>query len=119
MNALDDLRLHASRKMLRWCLNVLEKIVSNDLHKSLRLRTSRKRRLRESNCRKWPQFGQSDDRYLLNDNAPAYRSPHTHTIEKIVPHQNSTNELPQHPMGLLPVPIKEKILKGTPFCIIE
>ncbi|GFX06414.1 hypothetical protein TNCV_2939421 [Trichonephila clavipes] len=29
MSALDDLRLHGMRKMLRWCLNVFKKIVSS------------------------------------------------------------------------------------------
>ncbi|GFX16831.1 hypothetical protein TNCV_2518091 [Trichonephila clavipes] len=74
MIALDDLLLYGTRKMLRWCLNVFEKIVTKHLHKSLRLHTSRSRRLRESIHCKWPQFCQSDDWYLLRDNAPAHRS---------------------------------------------
>ncbi|GFV45050.1 hypothetical protein TNCV_907971 [Trichonephila clavipes] len=74
MNALDDLRLHGMRKMLRCCLNVFEKIVTKHLHKSLKLHTSRRCRLRESIRRKWPQFWQKDDWYRLHDNSPAHRS---------------------------------------------
>ncbi|GFW98467.1 hypothetical protein TNCV_3790981 [Trichonephila clavipes] len=40
MNAFDDLRLHGTRKMWRWCLNVFEKIVAKHLHKLLRLYSS-------------------------------------------------------------------------------
>ncbi|GFT85010.1 putative mariner transposase [Trichonephila clavipes] len=74
MNALDDLQLHGTRKMLCWCLNVFEKIAAKHLKKLLRLHTSRRRRLRESIYHKWPQFWQSDDWYFLHDNAPAHRS---------------------------------------------
>ncbi|GFW48286.1 hypothetical protein TNCV_1108491 [Trichonephila clavipes] len=51
IKTLDD-RLHETRKMLRWCLNVFEKIVAKNLNKSLRLHTFRRRRLRESISRK-------------------------------------------------------------------
>ncbi|GFX78511.1 uncharacterized protein TNCV_29511 [Trichonephila clavipes] len=71
MKTLDD-QLHGERKMLRWCLNVFEKIVVKHLHKSLKMHTSRRRRLRESICRKRPLFWQSDDWYLLHDNAQAH-----------------------------------------------
>ncbi|GFX38157.1 hypothetical protein TNCV_3837561 [Trichonephila clavipes] len=40
MNKSND-RLHGMRKMLRWCLNVFEKIVVKHLHKSLKIHTSR------------------------------------------------------------------------------
>ncbi|GFV52428.1 putative mariner transposase [Trichonephila clavipes] len=60
--------------MLRWCLNVFEKIVVKHLHKSLKIHTSRRRRLKESIRRKKSQFRQSDDWYLLHDNAPAHCS---------------------------------------------
>ncbi|GFT20109.1 hypothetical protein TNCV_4994721 [Trichonephila clavipes] len=65
-----------SRKanMLRWCLNVFEKIVAKHLHKSLRLHTSRGRCLMESIRCKWPHVWQSDDWYLLQNNASAHRS---------------------------------------------
>ncbi|GFX03571.1 hypothetical protein TNCV_4751561 [Trichonephila clavipes] len=46
MNTLGD-RLHGTRKMLRWCLKVFEKIVAKHLKNSLRLHTSGIRRLRE------------------------------------------------------------------------
>ncbi|GFW98680.1 hypothetical protein TNCV_2758581 [Trichonephila clavipes] len=59
MNTLEDLRRHGTRKMLRWCLNVLEKIVVKHLHKSLKVHTSQRRRLRESIRRKRPQLRQS------------------------------------------------------------
>ncbi|GFX02588.1 hypothetical protein TNCV_728421 [Trichonephila clavipes] len=55
MNTLDD-RLHGTQKMLCWYLNVFEKIVVKHLHKSLKIHTSRRRRLRQSICRKRPQF---------------------------------------------------------------
>ncbi|GFW88638.1 hypothetical protein TNCV_829071 [Trichonephila clavipes] len=61
--------------MLHWCLNVFEKIVIKHLHKSLKIHTSRRRRLKESICRKRPQFWQGDDWYLIYDNATAHRSP--------------------------------------------
>ncbi|GFU33204.1 hypothetical protein TNCV_4157071 [Trichonephila clavipes] len=70
---LDD-RLHGTRKMLRWCLNVFENIVVKHLYKSLKIHTSRIRRLRESIRRKRPQFWHGDDWYLLHDNAPAHES---------------------------------------------
>ncbi|GFU85689.1 hypothetical protein TNCV_5126981 [Trichonephila clavipes] len=60
--------------MLRWCLNVFEKIVDKHLKNLLRLQTSRRRHLRESIRRKRPQFWQSDDWYHLQNNAPAHRS---------------------------------------------
>ncbi|GFV03607.1 hypothetical protein TNCV_5005281 [Trichonephila clavipes] len=72
MNALDYLQLHGTHKMLRWCLKVFEKIIAKHLHKSLRLHTSRRCHLRESIRRKWPQFGQKGDWYLLHDNESAY-----------------------------------------------
>ncbi|GFV57819.1 hypothetical protein TNCV_3071981 [Trichonephila clavipes] len=59
-NTLDD-RLHGTCKMLRWCLNVLEKIVVKHLLKSLKMPTSRRRRLRESIRGKRLRFWQSDD----------------------------------------------------------
>ncbi|GFU49872.1 hypothetical protein TNCV_4686371 [Trichonephila clavipes] len=55
--------------MLRWCLNVFEKIVVKYLLKSLKIHTSRRRRLRESIRHKQPQFW-----HLPHDNAPAHRS---------------------------------------------
>ncbi|GFU09579.1 hypothetical protein TNCV_3026261 [Trichonephila clavipes] len=73
MNTLDD-RLHGMRKMLRWCLNVFEKIIVQHLHKALKGHTSRRRRFRERIRRNRSQFWHSDDRYLLHDNAPAHRS---------------------------------------------
>ncbi|GFV38972.1 hypothetical protein TNCV_965381 [Trichonephila clavipes] len=72
MNALDEFRLHGTRKMLHWSLNVFEKIVAGHLHKSPRLHTSRRRSLRKSIRRKRSQFWQSDGWYLLRDNAPAH-----------------------------------------------
>ncbi|GFT25034.1 hypothetical protein TNCV_179491 [Trichonephila clavipes] len=75
MNALDDFRLHETRKMLRWCLNVLEKIVAKHLNKSLRLHPYRTRRLRESIRHKWPRFWQSADWFLLHENTPVLRYP--------------------------------------------
>ncbi|GFU31900.1 hypothetical protein TNCV_1111551 [Trichonephila clavipes] len=47
-----------TRKMLRWFLNVFEKIVAKHLHKSLKLHTSRRHHLREPIRRKLPQFWQ-------------------------------------------------------------
>ncbi|GFY25552.1 hypothetical protein TNCV_2486721 [Trichonephila clavipes] len=47
LNTFDN-RLYGTQRMLRWCLNVFEKIVVKHLHKSLKLHTSRRRRLRES-----------------------------------------------------------------------
>ncbi|GFU73844.1 histone-lysine n-methyltransferase setmar-like protein [Trichonephila clavipes] len=73
MNPLDD-RLHGTRKMLRWCLNMFEKIVVKYLHKSLKIHTSRRCRLRESIRRKRPQFWQSDDWNFVHNNAPKHRS---------------------------------------------
>ncbi|GFU72942.1 hypothetical protein TNCV_4636761 [Trichonephila clavipes] len=73
MNTLDD-RLHGTWKMLCLYLNVFVKIVVKRLHKPLKLHTSRKCLLRESIRRKRLQFWQSDDQYLLQDKAPAYRS---------------------------------------------
>ncbi|GFV70697.1 hypothetical protein TNCV_2022611 [Trichonephila clavipes] len=69
MDALDDLRLHGTRKMLHWCLIVLEKIVVKHLNKSLRLHISRRCRLRESIRHKQTQFWQSDGWYLLHENS--------------------------------------------------
>ncbi|GFX20478.1 hypothetical protein TNCV_3488351 [Trichonephila clavipes] len=43
----DD-RLQGTRKMLRWCLNILEKIIVRRLHKPLKIHTSRIGCLRES-----------------------------------------------------------------------
>ncbi|GFW49882.1 hypothetical protein TNCV_1885451 [Trichonephila clavipes] len=68
----ECLQLHETLKMLRWCLDVFEKIVAKHLNKSLRLHTSRRRHLRESIRRKRLQFWRSDDWYLLQDNAPAH-----------------------------------------------
>ncbi|GFX84519.1 hypothetical protein TNCV_560341 [Trichonephila clavipes] len=62
-NALDDLRLHGTRKMLRLCLNVYKKIVTKYMNKSLTLYTSRRRHLTESLRCKKPQFLQS----VMND----------------------------------------------------
>ncbi|GFY30768.1 hypothetical protein TNCV_3119281 [Trichonephila clavipes] len=53
---------------------VRSKIVAKHLNKSLRLLTSRRRRLRESIRRKRSQFWQSDNWYLLHDNSPAHQS---------------------------------------------
>ncbi|GFU66657.1 hypothetical protein TNCV_3111411 [Trichonephila clavipes] len=39
MNMLDD-RLHGTREMLCWCLNVFEKIVVKHLHKLQKIHTS-------------------------------------------------------------------------------
>ncbi|GFV53488.1 hypothetical protein TNCV_4746361 [Trichonephila clavipes] len=64
-NALDDLRLNGMQKMLRWFLNVFQKIVAEHLQKLPRLHTSRRRRLRETIHRKRPHFWQSEDWYLL------------------------------------------------------
>ncbi|GFW64378.1 hypothetical protein TNCV_274021 [Trichonephila clavipes] len=69
MDALHDFRLNETLKMLRWCLNVFGKIIDKHLHKSLRGHISRRRRLRESIRRKWSQFWQSGDWYLLRDNS--------------------------------------------------
>ncbi|GFT66167.1 hypothetical protein TNCV_650191 [Trichonephila clavipes] len=44
----ECVRQPSSRKTLRWCLNVFRNIVAKHLNKSLRLYTSRRRRLRES-----------------------------------------------------------------------
>ncbi|GFU29917.1 hypothetical protein TNCV_1686941 [Trichonephila clavipes] len=55
MCTLDD-QLHGKWKMLRWCLNVFEKIVSKHFHKSLTIITFRRRRLRKSICCKRSQF---------------------------------------------------------------
>ncbi|GFU90257.1 retrovirus-related Pol polyprotein from transposon 412 [Trichonephila clavipes] len=60
--------------MLLWCLNVFEKIVVRHLHISLKTHISRRRRLREFIRHKRPHFGQSDNSYVLNDNASAHRS---------------------------------------------
>ncbi|GFT97735.1 hypothetical protein TNCV_4229241 [Trichonephila clavipes] len=66
MKTLED-RLHETRKMLRRCLNVFKKIVDKNLHKSLKIHTSRTHRVRESIRRKRPQYWHSDDWYLLPD----------------------------------------------------
>ncbi|GFV37337.1 mariner Mos1 transposase [Trichonephila clavipes] len=92
MNTLDD-RLHGTLKMLRWCLNVFEKIVVKHLHKSLKIYTSRRRRLRESIRRKRHQFWQSDDWYLLHDSAQAHRS----QLVKEFLAKTRTNVFPYHP----------------------
>ncbi|GFX00402.1 DUF4817 domain-containing protein [Trichonephila clavipes] len=68
-------------------------IVFKHLYKSLRRRTSRRRRLRESIRRKRPQFWQSDDWHLLNYKAPAHRS----QLVKEFFAETSTNVLPHPP----------------------
>ncbi|GFX09448.1 hypothetical protein TNCV_4698341 [Trichonephila clavipes] len=73
MNTLDN-RLHGTQKMLRWYLNVFEKIVVKQFHKSLNIHTSQRRCLRKSFRLKRAQFWQSKDWYLPYDNAPAHRS---------------------------------------------
>ncbi|GFU82104.1 hypothetical protein TNCV_1326481 [Trichonephila clavipes] len=60
MDTLDD-RLQGKQKMLRWCLNMFGKIIVKHLHKSLKIHTFPRRRLRESIHRKQSQFWQSDD----------------------------------------------------------
>ncbi|GFW50176.1 hypothetical protein TNCV_4695941 [Trichonephila clavipes] len=73
----DYFRLSRLRHVRCSCgpgLSVFEKIVVKHLSSSLRLHTSRRRRLRESIRRKRHRFRQSDKWYLLNDNAPAHRS---------------------------------------------
>ncbi|GFW70951.1 hypothetical protein TNCV_190421 [Trichonephila clavipes] len=62
-----------SWETLSCCLNKFKKIVVKHFHKSLRLNTSRRRRLRESVRRKRPQFWQNDDWYLLHDNRLAHQ----------------------------------------------
>ncbi|GFY12505.1 hypothetical protein TNCV_1799271 [Trichonephila clavipes] len=61
INALDDLWLHGRWKVLRWFLNMFEKIVAKHLNKSPKLHTARRRHLREFIRCKRPQFLQSDD----------------------------------------------------------
>ncbi|GFX88895.1 hypothetical protein TNCV_2576021 [Trichonephila clavipes] len=75
MNALYDLRLHGTRTMLDWCLNMFEKIVAKHFNKSLRVNTPERHRLKESIRRKRPQFQKSDDWYILHDNVSAHQSP--------------------------------------------
>ncbi|GFY34097.1 hypothetical protein TNCV_4983001 [Trichonephila clavipes] len=65
MKALDDLRLQGAWKMLCWCLNVFEKIVTKYLSKSLRLHTGR-HRLKVSIHRKRPQLRQGS-RFVSSD----------------------------------------------------
>ncbi|GFV74054.1 uncharacterized protein TNCV_1924221 [Trichonephila clavipes] len=70
---------------------VISKIVAKHLNESLRLHTSQRRRLRESIRRKWAQCWQSDDWYLLHDNAPAHRSQLVNeflarTLTDVLPH---------------------------------
>ncbi|GFV45561.1 hypothetical protein TNCV_4855831 [Trichonephila clavipes] len=88
-----DFRLHGTQKMLRWCLNVFEKIVDKHLHKLLRLHTSRSRRLRESIRRKRPNFWQSGDWYRLQYNPLAHRS---QLVKELLP-KTHTNVLPLPP----------------------
>ncbi|GFW08589.1 hypothetical protein TNCV_2776101 [Trichonephila clavipes] len=100
--------------MLRFCLNVFEKIVAKHLHKLLKLHTSRRRRLKESIRRKQPQFWQNDDWYLLHDNSPAHRS----QLVKEFLAKTRINMLPHPPYSpdslveLLLFFINEKILQG-------
>ncbi|GFW72078.1 hypothetical protein TNCV_4789661 [Trichonephila clavipes] len=44
-NALDELRLHGTRKKLRWGLNVFKKIVAKHLNEPLKHHTSRRLRV--------------------------------------------------------------------------
>ncbi|GFT98517.1 mariner Mos1 transposase [Trichonephila clavipes] len=80
--------------MLRLRLNVFEKIAT--WNKLLRLHTSRRRRLRQSIRHKRPQFWQSDDWYLLHDNAPGHRS----QLVKEFLAKICTNVLPHPPYSL-------------------
>ncbi|GFT25121.1 hypothetical protein TNCV_180191 [Trichonephila clavipes] len=73
-----------------------EKIVAKHLNKSLRLHPYRRRRLREYIRRKRPQFWQSDDWYLLHDNALAHRS----QLGKEFLAKTRTNVLPDPPYSL-------------------
>ncbi|GFX91260.1 mariner Mos1 transposase [Trichonephila clavipes] len=73
MNTLYD-QLHGTPKMLRWCLNVLEKIAVQHLHKLLKIHTSLRHRVRESIRRKRPNIWHNDNWHLLLDNAQAHRS---------------------------------------------
>ncbi|GFX20468.1 hypothetical protein TNCV_3488251 [Trichonephila clavipes] len=95
MNALDELRVYKTRKMLHCCLNEFEKIIVKHLHRSLKIHISQRRRLRES-IRRW----QRDDWYLLHDNAPAHRS---HVIKDFL-NETRTGMLPHPPYssGLTP-----------------
>ncbi|GFT26082.1 mariner Mos1 transposase [Trichonephila clavipes] len=79
--------------MLRWCLNELKKIVVKHLHKLLKIHTSRRRHLREPIRCKWLQFWQSDECYLLHDNAPTHRS----QLVKEFPAKTLSNVLPYSP----------------------
>ncbi|GFW91443.1 hypothetical protein TNCV_3376091 [Trichonephila clavipes] len=103
MDALDDLRLHGTRKMLRWYLNVFE--------------------MR-------PQFWKNDDWYLLHDNAPTYRSNlikefffKTHIcippIHQTLPRVTFAINKNQFISVQLSVPINKKQFTVTSFCAIR
>ncbi|GFY24364.1 hypothetical protein TNCV_1014131 [Trichonephila clavipes] len=94
MNTLDD-RLHGTSKMLCWCLNVFENNFVKRLHKSLKIHSSRIRHFRESIRR--PHFWQSDNWYLLYDNALTHQS----QLVKEFLANTRTNVLPYPPFTIL------------------
>ncbi|GFW06734.1 mariner Mos1 transposase [Trichonephila clavipes] len=88
------------------------------MHKSLKLHTSQRRRLRESIRRKRPQFWQSDDWYLLLDNSPAHRSQLVKkflakTRTSMLPHPQYSQDLA--PWDFYIFPSMKKHLQGLRF----
>ncbi|GFX64993.1 hypothetical protein TNCV_451311 [Trichonephila clavipes] len=119
MNSLDD-RLHGTRKMLCWFLNLFEKIVVKHLHKSLKIHTSQIRRLRKSIRRKRPQFWQSDYWYLMHDNAPTHRSQLVKEFlakarTDLLPYPLNSPDL--IPCDLYQIPSMRNIYRGTVLCL--